>query len=386
MADRSSRPRGTVMALLSATAVAAIMLAGGASPAIASPTVMSPTHMSPTALPDVGHVFVINLENKGYASTFGPGSSAPYFSGQLRNEGALLTQYFGTAHASLPNYIGQISGQGPNLATQSDCPIFADFFNIGTVPPEQAVGMGCVYPPSVRTLPDQLAAKGLSWHGYLEDMGNSATEPAACRHPGLNTIDNTQKARVGDQYAARHNPFVYFHSIIDSPSCQTNNVALDRLPADLSAVATTPNYSMITPNLCHDGHDSPCVDGEPGGLVSADAFLQKWVPLIQASPAFQKDGMLVVTFDESDSPVADASACCGEGPGPNALLPGIFGPGGGRVGAVVVSKFVKPGTTTDTPYNHYSLLASIEDLFALPYLGYAANVPHRLGRDVYTGS
>ncbi|MGZ4520413.1 MAG: hypothetical protein ACXVXW_08375, partial [Mycobacteriaceae bacterium] len=77
MAARSSRPRGTVMALLSATAVAAIMLAGGASPAIASPTVMSPT-----ALPDVGHVFVINLENKGYASTFGPGSSAPYLSGQ----------------------------------------------------------------------------------------------------------------------------------------------------------------------------------------------------------------------------------------------------------------------------------------------------------------
>jgi hypothetical protein len=373
------------MALLSATAVAVVMLAGGAS-GIASPAIASPTHRSPTALPDVGHVFVINLENKGYASTFGPGSSAPYLSGQLRNEGALLTQYFGTAHASLPNYIGQISGQGPNLATQSDCPIFGDFFNIGTVPPEQAVGMGCVYPSSVRTLPDQLAAKGLSWHGYLEDMANSATEPATCRHPGLNTIDNTQKARVGDQYAARHNPFVYFHSIIDSPSCQTNNVALDRLPADLSAVATTPNYSMITPNLCHDGHDSPCVDGEPGGLVSADAFLQKWVPLIQASPAFQKDGMLVVTFDESDSPVADASACCGEGPGPNALLPGIFGPGGGRVGAVVVSKFVKPGTTTDTPYNHYSLLASIEDLFALPYLGYAANVPHRLGRDVYTGS
>jgi hypothetical protein len=109
--------------------------------------------------------------------------------------------------------------------------------------------------------------------------------------------------------------------------------------------------------------------------------------VITASPAFQKDGMLVITFDESDSPQSDSSACCGEGPGPNSPLPGITGLGGGRVGALVLSpRFVAPGTWSDTPYNHYSLLASIEDLFGLPYLGYAdaPGLP-RFGLDVYNG-
>src|SRR5919199_1309885 len=63
--------------------------------------------------PDIGHVFVINLENKGYDETFGAGSPAPYLSKELRDQGQLLTQYHGVAHASLGNYIAQISGQGP---------------------------------------------------------------------------------------------------------------------------------------------------------------------------------------------------------------------------------------------------------------------------------
>jgi phosphatidylinositol-3-phosphatase len=75
----------------------------------------------------------------------------------------------------------------------------------------QAVGQGCVYPASVPTVADQLTAKGLTWKAYQQDMG------APCRHPVLGLLDDTQKAPVGDQYAARHNPFVYFHSIIDGP-------------------------------------------------------------------------------------------------------------------------------------------------------------------------
>jgi hypothetical protein len=67
-------------------------------------------------------------------------------------------------------------------------------------------------------------------------------------------------------------------------------------------------------------------------------------------------------------------------------LPGITGMGGGRVGALVLSPFVKPGSVSSTPYNHYSLLASIEDLFDRPYLGYAAQPGlNRFGLDVYNG-
>jgi len=329
-------------------------------------------------LPPAGHVFVINLENKGYDQAWGPDSPAPYLSKTLRSKGVLLNQYFGTAHNSLPDYVAQISGQGPNPQTQADCQIYSPFVGTQTTPPGQAVGNGCVYPASVPTLAGQLTSSGLSWKGYMEDMGTP------CRHPALGAVDDTQKAEVGDQYAARHNPFVYFAGITGSADCAKRDVDLSQLPTDLASASTTPTLSYITPNLCHDGHDTPCVDGQPGGLVSADTWLKTWVPKITSSPAFGKDGILVITFDESDSPASDASACCGEGPGPNSPLPGITGMGGGRVGALVLSPFVKGGTWSTTPYNHYSLLASIEDLFALPRLGYAgAPGLNRFGLDVY---
>ena len=155
-------------------------------------------------------------------------------------------------------------------------------------------------------------------------------------------------------------------------SCASNVVDLGQLTSDLASTSTTRNLTYITPNLCNDAHDSPCVDGRTGGLVTADEWLRTWVPKILASPAFRQDGLLVVTFDEADTGSADgADACCGEGPGPNAPLPGIYGPGGGRTGAVVVSPYVTPGTWNDTGYNHYSLLRTIEDTFGLAPLGYA---------------
>ncbi|MFF3911741.1 alkaline phosphatase family protein [Streptomyces sp. NPDC001848] len=325
------------------------------------------------------HVFVINLENKGYDETWGAGSKAPYLSQTLRSQGVLLSQYYGIGHNSLDNYIAQVSGQAPNPDTQSDCQTFAPFVQAGTVSPGQAVGQGCVYPSGVQTLADQMGASGHTWKGYMEDMGTP------CRHPAVGAVDDTQKARTGDEYATRHNPFMYFHSIIDQPeSCAEHVVDLSALGTDLRSTTTTPDLSYITPDLCDDGHDSPCVDGRPGGLVSADTWLKQWVPVITSSPAFKKDGMLVITFDESDGPQEDASACCGEVPAPNTPLPGITGLGGGRTGALVLSPFTKGDTWSTTPYNHYSLLASIEDRFGLPYLGYAGQKGlSRFGADVF---
>jgi phospholipase C len=331
------------------------------------------------APPPIKHVFVITLENKGFDETFGPGSPAPYLSHDLPAQGQLLTQYYGIGHASLDNYIAMVSGQAPNVITQADCPFYFNFVPGIAAPADgQVIGQGCVYPSAVKTVANQLETAGLTWKGYMEDMGT------ACRHPALNSRDDTQQARVGDQYAARHNPFVYFHSIIDSPTCAQNDVPLDRLDSDLAAASSTPNYAFITPNLCHDGHDQPCVNGEPGGLVSADQFLQTWVPKIMGSPAWAEGSLLVVTFDEAEN--GDATACCGEKPGYNTPNPGGLtpGPGGGRTGAVLVSQYVQPGTTNATPYNHYSLLKSTEDIFALPYLGYAGQVGlAAFGSDVY---
>lgn len=344
-------------------------------------------------LPPIRHVFVLVLENMSYSHTFAPDSDAPYLAKTLPAQGVLLSQYHAIGHASLDNYVAMISGQAPNHETQLDCPTFSDFrlSAPGLNPDGQALGAGCVYPPIVKSLPDQLEAAGLSWRAYMEDMGNDPRrERATCGHVPLGAADPTSVARRGDQYAAKHNPFVYFHAIIDDAArCDAHVVNLTRLPADLATAAATPNFVFITPNLCSDGHDPQCVDGREGGLVAINAFLTQWVPLILNSAAFRADGLLIVTFDEADGIGREGSgACCGEKPLPGArYAPGFNGPGGGRVGAVVLSPFVKAGTVSVVPYNHYSLLRTIETLFGLKPLGYAASPGARVfGADVFSGA
>ena len=259
-----------------------------------------------------------------------------------------------------------------------DCQVYADFVLTGVTSDGQAIGSGCIYPESIKSLPDQLNSVGKTWRAYMGDMGNDpARESATCGHPQLNTTDHTQTAEapsasvpLGDQYATRHNPFMYFHSIIDSPTCNTNVVNLNQLTQDLGSESSTPDFVFITPSLCDDGHDSPCVNGQPGGLVSADAFLQKWIPIIKASHAYQRDGLIVVAFDEDGYTIAASSTgititfqgqyCCSEQPGPNlapfpqstsigsvTLVTGDYG--GDRTGAVLLSPFLKPGTVLPTP-------------------------------------
>jgi phosphatidylinositol-3-phosphatase len=359
----------------------------GSSKAAPTSTPTTPKTAPPPA--PIGHVFVINLENENYTSIWGPASPATYLNKTLRPQGQLLTQYFGIGHASLGNYIAQISGQAPNPQTQADCPTFTEFVATGTGANGQALGDGCVYPKSVPTIADQLDAKGLTWKSYQEDIASSATEPKMCRHPAIGAGDTTLIARKTDMYATRHNPFVYFHSVIDEPSCAKNVVGLGALAADLTKAASTPNLAYITPNLCHDGHDEPCVDGQPGGLTSADRFLKTWVPKILESAAFKADGMLVITFDEAElgGDDADATACCNTPPSPNSETPGLSGPGGGRVGALVISARTKPGTTNPTRYNHYSLLCSVENVWGLDHLGFAgAPGLTCFGKDVYNQS
>ncbi len=340
-------------------------------PAAASP----PAHVSGP----VRHVFIIVLENQSFGAAFGPRSRAPYLARTLTQQGVLLRRYYAIGHNSLGNYIALVSGQAPNEDTQNDCWRYTEFrlAQPALDAQGQALGRGCLYPKLVRTLPDQLEAAHLTWRGYMEDMGNDpGRESRTCGHPAAESVGSLQLATPTDQYATKHDPFVYFHSIIDDPArCDAHVVPLDALPHDLAAPGTTPNYVFITPNLCHDGHDAPCADGEPGGLVSADAFLRKWVPLITSSPAFRRDGLLIVTFDESGSDwLETAAACCNEQPLPGARFPpGIYGPGGGRIGALLLSPFLPQGRTSDVPYNHYSLLRSVEQIFGLDPLGYAAD-------------
>ena len=339
---------------------------------------VSSSTSSATASPRVGHVFVINLENKGFTRTWGAGSKAPYLAKTLRAKGVLLTKYYGTAHNSQGNYVAQVSGQGPTPEMQSDCKVYAAHTTVKVGAYDQRVGRGCVFDAATPTLMKQLDAKKLSWRGYMQDIDYP------CQHPKLGATDRTVHARVGHEYANRHNPFVYFRSVTSRPSyCRSHVVKLAQLTTDLRSVSTTRSLTYITPDLCSDAHDSPCVDGRRGGLAQFDAFVKTWVPRILASPAFRKDGVLVITSDESDSALVDATACCGEGASANVAKPGVTGPGGGRIGTLVISRWTKPGSTSATPYNHYSLLGSIERWFGLPLLGYAREPgQHQFGADV----
>jgi hypothetical protein len=371
-------------------------------------------------LPPIRHVFLIVLENKSYSDTFMRSRQDSYLQKTLPSKGVLLKRYYGTGHFSLDNYIAMISGQAATAATETDCEQFSDFSLKRMDEDGQAVGTGCVYLPQVQTLANQLEAAGLAWKAYMEDMGSDpARESMTCGHPALNAKDPTESAEApreglakGDQYTVHHNPFMYFHSIIDRVSeCASHVVGLEALGTDLRSVSSTPNFVFITPNLCNDGHDGDgtgapgkgCVNGEPGGLFSSDKFLRKWVSKILESPAFRRDGLLIVTFDEGDFSPAEISTdsttgkttittraagefCCRQRMGPNIFRPivqtdvgsgkvtyvaKIQGYGGDLIGAVLLSRYIKAGTVSNVPYNHYSLLRSLEDIFHLEHLGYA---------------
>ncbi len=341
------------------------------------------------AAPAIRHVFVLVLENESESTTFGPGAPAPYLARTLRAEGAFVPNYYGIGHESNDNYIAMISGQAPNPENQSDCQVFSDF-EPGTIGSDgQATGSGCVFPEDVKTIADQVGAAGLTWRDYNQSMGaDPSREAAECAHPGVGQRDGTQSASATDQYATRHNPFVYFHSIIDDTAlCDSHVVNLDQLPRDLASAASTPNYVFITPDLCSDGHDASCADKtRPGGFAGINQFLQEWVPMITGSPAYKtQNGLLAIVFDEAST--SDTSSCCGEIPGPNSPSPGVNGPGGGDTGAVLLSPCIKPGTITTQAYNHYSLLRSVEDIFGLAHLGYA-QLPGEtsFGSDVFTAT
>jgi hypothetical protein len=411
----------------------------------------------------IKHVIVIDLENESFASTFGPNSPAKYLNDVLLTQGELIPNYYATSHVSLGNYVAQVSGQAPTPSTNNDClhlPTFAGTF-VDVVPGTDAEakftgqvnGDGCVFPAptatshGAKTIGDQLQADKalggphITWREYAEDMGNvpardgGTPDPLGgtdCGHPTVGGADLATTASAADQYATRHNGFVYFHSVIDNQAyCDAHVVPLGtvsvgtngtpdtfsgHLAQDLAKDNTTPMFSLISPNLCNDGHDATCAGtntegGKAGGLVGADLWLKHWMPLIFGSPAYQSGKTLVViTFDEAS--VLDTRACCGERFGPNLdnpgfspLLafvgvqtppaPGTFPyPGGGQVGAVVFNpKYVTAGSVnTSGFYNHYSALRSYEDVLGitsggddgLGHLGFAADAGlEPFGPDVF---
>lgn len=362
-----------------------------AEPEVSPPPTGPPPLPPEPELPPVKHVFLIVLGAHGYEEAFGESSTAPYLAKTLRAQGELLTNYYAATQGDLANEIALVSGQGPTLETAANCPNYTDISPATlSVEEEQVEGSGCVYPAETQTLPGQFSAQGLAWRAYVEGIG-VAGAPATCRHPALGGPDPDQAPGPGDAYETWRNPFVYFHSLTDGAECAESDVGLERLAPDLKTADKTPAFSYIVPDACHDGSELPCEPGQSAGLAAIEPFLQAVVPKIKTSPAYKEGGLIAITFAQAPQtgPSADPSACCATPEYPNLPLAptpetteattptaGSIKPtgGGGRVGLLLISPFVKPGSVNETGYyNHFSLLLSIESLFELQPIGYAAN-------------
>ncbi|HEX4751831.1 MAG TPA: alkaline phosphatase family protein [Solirubrobacterales bacterium] len=305
----------------------------------------------------IKHVFLISLVSSGYQAAFGKtGSQMPYLNGTLRPKGMLLTNYSVLSEAVTPNGIAAISGQPPNKLTKAECPTYAAFPSTSKISSRGVVsGEGCVYPVESNTLAGELAVDGFTWSAYMEGMKSRTTgEPENCVYPGA---EEEEVIEPGG-YAARLNPFTHFHSLLDVGECSTNDVPITELKKDLKSEAKTPNFSYISPDLCSAGVTGQCPEGAPTGAAAADAWLAEVVPEILESPAYKKDGLLIISFGgiNPPAPVAEGETAP---PAPANPL---------KTGAVLLSKFITKNSTDAAPYNPYSLLRANEEMFALPGL------------------
>ena len=315
----------------------------------------------PTGLPEVRHVFLIVLGEGGYEETFGEASTSTYLKEDLPAQGELLTNYFAVTKGELANQIALLSGQGPTPETATDCPTYGNVAPGAELIEGQVEGNGCVYPATTETLPAQLDGKKLSWRAYVDrDEAAEEAPPAGTVPPGC--------------FADSRNPFAYFHAIVDAGECGEGDPGLAHLAKDLALKPQKfPSLAYISP-----------IPPTPENPAAAEEELKTIVSSIQSSFAYKDGGLIAITSAQApqEGEHADSSSCCitpaypNLPPQPEAEEPAA-GPvrptgGGGRVGALLLSPFVEAGTTSETYFNHFSLLATVEELFGLERIGYAA--------------
>jgi acid phosphatase len=243
-------------------------------------TAQASTTVTVQGVPTFGHVLLLMEENHSYSSVIGS-SSMPYLN-SLAQQYGLATQYFANTHPSIGNYFELTTGQ---IITNDDG-------YTGTVSADNVVR--------------HLLAAGKTWKSYAESL------------PNVGYIG-------GDvyPYVQHHNPFTYLTDVVNSQNQLQNLVPFTEFASDLNN-NQLPQYSFVIPNMQDDGHD--------GSLNQADSWLQKNIAPLIASSTFQKDGLLIILFDESFA--SDTQH------------------GGGRVAMVVISPLAKKGYKSTTFYQH----------------------------------
>ena len=272
-------------------------------------TATTPRAMGNAGIPAFSHIFVIVLENAGFGEV-AQGNAMPYLN-QLGKTYGVATRYYAITHPSLPNYLALLGGS--TFGITDDCTTCS---------------------VSGPNLVDQLEKNNTKWTAYIEGM------PTACSPLPVWPFGH---------YAKKHNPFLYFADIRDNAQRCRHVVPFSGLAADLTK-GNVSAFTWITPDLCHDGHDCP--------LSQSDHWLASTVPMILNSTAFRQGGALFITFDEASG--ADAGGCCRLAHG-------------GQVFTVVASPLGQAGAQVSVPYDHYSLLRTIEDAWKLPHLAGAAD-------------
>jgi hypothetical protein len=253
-----------------------------------------------------GHVVVVLEENYGYNSVIGS-STMPYLN-SLASQYGLATQYFGNTHPSIGNYFMMTTGQ---IITNDDS--YTATLAAGT-----------------DNLVRHLLTAGKTWKSYAESLPSVG-------YTGGNT----------SLYLKRHNPFAYLPDVANSSTEKLNLVPFTQFASDL-ANGQLPNFSFIVPNIMDDAHN--------GTLQQADAWLKQNIAPLLASPVFQQDGLLIITFDEAET--ADSSH------------------GGGHIATVVVGPNVKRGYKSSTFYQHQSLLRTVSEALGLTiFPGAASTAP-----------
>jgi len=243
---------------------------------------------------------VIVEENNSYSAIIG-NSQLPYIN-SLAQKYVLATNWWGVSHPSEPNYLAMVSG--------------SIWDNPADLTPQDET-----YPGP--TVVDQLAAKGIAWKAYMEDM------PAAC--------DLSDQYSPGD-YDVNHNPFMYFNTIRSSSSQCHRDVPFTQLAGDLAG-GTAPPFMYVVPNLINDMHN--------GSYATADNWLRTQLAKVFASRWYAQGGTVVLTWDEGES-------------------------GGDQIATIVISARLAGHGTYGTYGNHYGLLRGLEELYGLSYLGSAS--------------
>lgn len=306
----------TKLRLMAATAAASITLAGAA--AVTAATAPAANAAGPcgtvATAPVYKHVIWIFMENHSFNDIIGS-SQAPYMN-SLASECGLATNYHNISHPSLPNYLAATSGLSTSI--------------FGGVP--WTSYLDCDPGILCETSAPSIFGQGESWKAYEESM------PSNC-----------DKSDSGE-FAARHDPPAFYTSL---STCSTLDQPYTQLATDL-ADNSLPAFSFITPNLIDDMHDGTIADG--------DTWLSKNLPAILASKEYTSGSTAVfITFDEGSGGYITES--CYNNTSDQSC----------RVPTFVISPSTKAGTRSATFFNHYSLLATTEQLLGLPYLGQASS-------------